>query len=93
MSYDVLICVFLMLVFCFFMQVLTIKVMISMLNAKREDGEREIKQIKIIDKPAKKTKAQIKAEENARKQAEEWNTIMRNLEVYDGTELGQEDIK
>ena len=93
MSYDVLICVFLMLVFCFFMQVLTIKVMISMLNAKREEGEREIKQIKIIDKPAKKTKAQIKAEENARKQAEEWNTIMRNLEVYDGTELGQEDIK
>lgn len=93
MSYDVLICVFLMLVFCFFMQILTIKVMISMLNAKREDGEREIKQIKIIEKPAKKSNAQLAAEEKARKQAEEWNTIMRNLEVYDGTDLGQEDIK
>lgn len=93
MSYDLLIFAFLMLVFCFFMQMLTVKIVFSMLNATRKDGEREIKPIKIVERPAKKSKAQIEAENRAKKQEEEWNTLMRNLDAYDGTGIGQEDIK
>ena len=93
MSYDLLIFAFLMLVFCFFMQMLTVKIVFSMLNAVRKDGEKEIKPIKIIERPAKKSKAQIEAENRAKKQEEEWNTLMRNLDAYDGTGIGQEDIK
>ena len=93
MSYDLLIFAFLMLVFCFFMQMLTVKIVFSMLNAVRKDGEKEIKPIKIIERPAKKSKAQIEAEKRAKKQEEEWNTLMRNLDAYDGTGIGQEDIK
>ena len=93
MSYDLLILAFLMLIFCFLMQILTVKIVFSILNATRKDGEKEIKPIKIVERPAKKSKAQIEAEKRAKKQEEEWNTIMRNLEVYDGTDLGQEDIK
>ena len=75
------------------MQILTVKIVFSILNATRKDGEKEIKPIKIVERPAKKTKAQIEAEKRAKKQEEEWNTLMRNLDAYDGTGIGQEDIK
>lgn len=88
MSYDLLILAFIMLVFCFFMQILTVKVIFSVLNAKNG----QIKDVKIVGKKLKKTEYEKKREEMARKEQEQFDTIMRNLEAYDGTEIGQEEV-
>lgn len=89
MSYDVLILVFLILVFCFFSMMLVVNVMFSVMNM---SNGKEIKEIKLSDilgnraKMPKKTKAQKEAERK-------YDIIMENLEAYDGTEIGQKEVK
>lgn len=87
MSYDMLILAFLMLIFCFFMQILTIKVMFSLFNSARPDGFEEIKPFKLTKKRPKKVSKED-VEEQRR-----YETIMRNLEAYDGSGIGQEEVK
>ena len=86
MSYDVLILVFLILVFCFFSMVFFVKVLLSVFNSARPEGMKEIKPIFKAEKPPKKSKAEQEAERR-------YNTIMENLEAYDGTEIGQKEVK
>ena len=86
MSYDVLILVFLILVFCFFSMILTVNVLLSVFNSARPEGMREIKPILKQDKTPKKSKAQIEAERK-------YDIIMENLEAYDGTGIGQKEVK
>lgn len=74
------------------MQILTIKVVFSMFNAMRDDGTHEIKAVSLVKKTRKKTKLEIEAEERAREEREKLETIARNLEAYDGTEFGQEEV-
>ena len=45
MSYDVLILVFLILVFCFFSMMLVVNVMFTLFNSARPEGMKEIKPI------------------------------------------------
>ena len=93
MSYEIVILVLILLIFCFFMQILTIKVMLSMFNASRKDGEREIKPVKLIEKRKRKSPAQRKADEEAKKAQREFEIELRNLEAFDGSSFGQEDIE
>lgn len=86
MSYNVLILVLLILVFCFFSMVFTVNVIFHMFNAVRPEGTKEIR---FMPKKVKKTKADKEMEESKRR----YDTIMRNLDVYDGTEIGQEEVK
>ena len=88
MSYDLLILAFIMLVFCFLMQYFTVKVMFSLFNSVRPEGAKKIEPIL-----TKKSKKQKEAEKEARKEKERFDTIMRNLDAYDGTEIGQEEVK
>ena len=90
MSYDVLICVFIMLIFCFLMQIFTVKVMIALFNSHREEGTRKIKPIKFIDKQKKKHRADV---EKAQKQQKQFETLMENLDMYDGTSVGQKEVE
>lgn len=100
MLYEILIIVVVMLCFCFATQILTIKVMISLMNAKKPAEMGEIKPINIIKKPLK-TRKKSRAErdyeerqkERQRKSQEEFEKLMRNLDVYDGTAIGQEEVK
>lgn len=87
MSYELVVLVVIMLVFCFLMQIFTVKVMISVLNSK---AETPIKQIKLFER---KPKTDKRAEIEAKKEQERFDTIMRNLDAYDGSDLGQEEVK
>ena len=96
MSYDVLILVFLILVFCFFSMTLTVNVMFSLFNSARPDGMKEFKMeniIKLPEKKHKKSEYELFLEEQDKKAQERYNTIMENLEAYDGTEIGQKEVK
>lgn len=96
MSYDVLILAFLILVFCFFTMTLTVNVMVSLFNSAKKDGFEEIKPIRIIKKPEKKPKKsdyEVYLERQKEIERERYNTIMDNLDVYDGTEMGQKEVK
>ena len=84
MSYDVLILVLLILAFCFFSMVFTVNVIFHMFNAVRPEGTKEIRLM------PKKTVKSDKAMEESKKR---YDTIMRNIDVYDGTEIGQEEVK
>ena len=96
MSYDVLILAFLILVFCFFTMTLTVNVMFSLFNSVKKDGFEEIKPIHIIKKPEKKPKKsdyEVFLERQKEKEREEWDNLMHNIDVYDGTEIGQKEVK
>lgn len=90
MSYELLILAFIMLVFCFLMQLFTVKAMFSLFNSVRPEGTREIKPIKLAEKSHKRTHEQT--DEHAEKERKQYEAIMRNLERFDGTELGQEEV-
>ena len=85
MPYEMVLCVFLMLVFCVFMQLLTIKVMLMLFNA--EKGE--IKPIKVFEKPKRRKKMTAEQKKNARND----EILLHNYEVYDGTPYGQKDFE
>lgn len=87
MSIDLLILAFLMLLFCIAMQIVTIKTLFSMFNAVRPKEVREIKPINLIEKE-EESHLEIKSAETERDEA-----IMRNLNIYDGTPLGQEEVR
>ena len=91
MSYELVIIVFLVLVFCFFTMILVFKGMVSMFNAARSEGVKEIKLFP--ERKPKKTKAQLEVEAKAAEERRQYDTIMRNLEAYDGTGIGQEEVK
>lgn len=84
MSYDVLILVLLILAFCFFSMVFTVNVIFHMFNAVRPEGTKEIRLM-----PKKTVKSDKTMEESKKR----YDTIMRNIDVYDGTEIGQEEVK
>ena len=96
MSYDVLILAFLILVFCFFTMTLTVNVMFSLFNSVKKDGFEEIKPIHIIKKPEKKPKKsdyEVYLERQKEIQRRKYNTIMDNLDAFDGTEMGQKEVE
>lgn len=82
MSYEMVIIVFLMLVFCFFTQILTIKVMLCLFKANGED----IKPVKLFDRKPKKQRKMQEAEQ------ERYEKIMHNIEVYNGSGYGQIEV-
>ena len=88
MWYDLLILVLLILVFCFFSMMLTVNVIFRMFNAVRPEGTKEIKPFELKRTP-KKTKRDLAAEEEKRK----YDIIMSNLDAYNGTEIGQREVK
>ena len=92
MLYDVLILVFLILIFCFFSMMLTVNVMFRMFNAVRPEGTKEIKPLELKKQP-KKTKEQLEIEKKAAEEKRKYETIMSNLDAYDGTEVGQKEVK
>ena len=92
MWYDMLILVLLILIFCFFSMMLTVNVMFRMFNAVRPEGTKEIKLLE-LKKPPKKTKEQIEIEKKAAEEKRKYETIMSNLDAYDGTEVGQKEVK
>lgn len=89
MSYDVLILVLLILAFCFFTMMFTVNVLFSMFNAVKPDDIPEIKPLKLPKRTPKKSNFDLEQEADRRR----YETIMRNLEAYDGTEIGQEEVK
>lgn len=96
MSYEFLILAFLLLVFCLFTITFVINVIISLVNALEKDEIGEIKPIHIIKKPEKKRKKsdmELYYEEQERKTREQYKTIMENIEAYDGTDMGQKEVK
>lgn len=92
MSYDVLILVFLILVFCFFSMAFTVNVLFSMFNSVRPEGTKEIKAI-LPKRTPRKSKEQRELEQKAEEEQRKYDTIMRNLEAYDGTDIGQEEVR
>ena len=96
MSYDLLILAFLLLVFCFFTMTLTVNVMFSLFNSVKSDEMGEIKPINIIKKPEKKpekSEYEVYLEKQKEIERERYNTIMENLDAYDGTDIGQKEVK
>ena len=85
MWFDLLILVLLILIFCFFSMMLMVNVMFHLFNSMRPEGTKEIR---FMEKKQKKTMDK-EMEESKRR----YDTIMRNLDVYDGTEIGQEEVK
>ena len=68
--------------------------MISVLNAAKD--EKDIKPISIITRPERKPKksaTQIEAERRAAEEKRKMEIIARNLEAFDGTGIGQEEVK
>lgn len=92
MWYEMLAIVFLMLVFCFFMELLTVKVMLSMFNAFRSGEMKEIRPVNLMEMRKKPSPAERRAKEKADEERRKLDTIMRNLEKYDGTDIGQEEV-
>ena len=88
MLYEILIIVVVMLCFCFATQILTIKVMISLMNAKKTAENGDFKPIKFMEKAKKPKKPSKEQVERQRK----YDTIMDNLEAYDGTGIGQKEV-
>lgn len=96
MLYEMMLFTLMVLIFCFFTITFVVKVMISVLNSAKPEGMDEIKPIQIIKMPEKKPKKseyERYLEEQKQKEQERYDTIMRNLEAYDGTEIGQEEVK
>lgn len=87
-----LVLVLLILVFCFFSMMLTVNVMFRMFNAVRPEGTSEIKPLE-LKKPPKKTKEQLEIEKKAAEEKRKYDILMSNLDVYDGTEVGQKEVK
>lgn len=93
MSFDLVVLALIMLIFCVFMQIFTVKVMFSLLNSVRPDEVKEIKPIKLIEKKPKKSEEQLAFEEKQAKAQREYETLMRNLDNFDGSGFGQEEVK
>ena len=96
MSYEFLIFVFLLLVFCFFTMVLIVNIMLSFMKIAKHEGVTEIKVRDLVGaskKQPKKTKEQIEIEKKAAEEKRKYETIMSNLDAYDGTEVGQKEVK
>ena len=91
MSYDVLILVLLILIFCVFTMAFTVNVMFSLFNSARPEGMSEIKPISIIKKGKSKPKEKISKQQKADK--ERFDAIMHNIEVYDGSGRGQIEVE
>lgn len=87
-----LVLVLLILVFCFFSMMLTVNVIFRMFNAIRPEGTKEIKPLELKKQP-KKTKKQIEIEKKAAEEKRKYDILMNNLDVYDGTEVGQKEVK
>lgn len=91
MSYELVAIVFLVLVFCFFTMILVFRGMVSIFNAAKPG---EMKEIRLFsERKTKKTKTQRENEAKAAEEKRQYETIMRNLEAYDGTGIGQEEVK
>jgi len=93
MWYDLLILVFLTMIFCFFSMMLTVNVMFRLFNAMRPEDAKEIKPFEMPKKAPKKTKEELMAEKKAAEEKRKYDIIMSNLEAYDGTEIGQKEVK
>ena len=91
MSYELVAIVFLVLVFCFFTMLLAFRGMVSMFNAAKPDGMKESRLIP--ERKPKKTKTQRENEAKAAEERRQYETIIRNLEAYDGTGIGQEEVR
>lgn len=87
-----LVLVLLILVFCFFSMMLTVNVIFRMFNAIRPEGTSEIKPLELKKTP-KKTKEQLEIEKKAAEEKRKYDILMSNLDVYDGTEVGQKEVK
>ena len=87
MSYEFIILVLLMMAFWAFMTVFTVKVMFSMFNSMRNDADVK------LDFPKFKSKKQKDAEKKAREAQRKYEIIMDNLDAYDGTEVGQKEVR
>jgi len=90
MSYDLLILAFIMLLFCVFMQIITAKVMLSLFNSVRPASTREVKPVSLVEK---KADWQEPVDNRVNEEKERYEAIMRNLEAFDGTGFGQEEVK
>ena len=88
MSYDYLILALMMLLFCVFSIVFTAKVIFTLMNAVRPPEMDEIKPIRVFEKREKPQMSHAKSEEEAKMEK-----IMRNLDNFDGTGLGQEEVE
>ena len=97
MSYELLILVFLLMVFWSFMTIFVIKAMFSLFNSVRPEGSSEIKlsdmDVFRVKMPKRKTKEQREAEKEAAEERRRYEIIMRNLEAFDGTGIGQEEVR
>lgn len=67
------------------MQYFTVKVLFSLFNSVKPEGIRPVR----LESPKKSVK-KVQAENRSQEQFE---TIMRNIDAYDGTEIGQEEVK
>ena len=83
MSYEALILAFLILFFCFATTVFVVKVMVSVFNSAKEG--KEIKFPEFFEHKPEKPKM-TEAERKLK-------IISENLEAYDGTEIGQKEVK
>lgn len=72
---------------------LTVNVMFRMFNAVRPEGTKEIKPIQMPKKAPKKTAEERAMAEEVAKSKRRYDTIMANLDVFDGTEIGQKEVK
>lgn len=91
MSYDLLVLVLLVLIFCFFSMMLTVNVIFRMFNAVRPEGTDEIKPLKM--RKTKKSKEQLALEKKAAEEKRRYDILMSNLDAYDGTDIGQREVK
>ena len=76
-----------MMVFWAFMTVFVVKVMFSMFNSARNESDLK------LDFPKFKSKAQKKAEKEVLEAQRKYEIIMENLDAYDGTEIGQKEVR
>ena len=96
MSYEFLIFVFLLLVFCFFTMILIANIMLSFMKMAKHEGVTDIKVRDLVGigrKPPKKSRKQTEEEKKSAERQRINELINYNLDVYDGTEKGQVEVK
>ena len=91
MSYEVLILVALLLIFCFFVILLVVNIMFSFMKVAKHEGYPDISIADILPKRKSKPKEKISKQQKADK--ERFDAIMHNIEVYDGSGRGQIEVK
>lgn len=88
-----LIIVGLVLIFSAFVVVFTVKVLLSVILWKSSADEPSASTFKVVNlKKTKPTKEEIAEKERNRKNKERDAIIDANVEMYDGTEIGQVDV-